>query len=307
MAANANLALLIDADNVSAKYVFGLMAEIAKYGNASVRRIYGDFTDSKMKSWRECLLEYSINPVQSFAYTVGKNSTDGAMIIDAMDLLYKGRISGFCIVSSDSDFTRLAMRIREEGIPVYGFGEKKTPKPFLKACNIFTYLELLETDPEPPAPTTAQKPARDISPITPVTSKPATRSVSYATLQTLKRAVSAAEGEDGWSKLTAVGHKLRILQPDFDARTHGYDGLVPLVRATGHFELQMEGRNGCPVYYVRDKRNPYATTEPNDIKKRNYAEARDTRGSLRLDYSPPAALRESTRGRDLELRGKAID
>lgn len=254
------------------------MAEIAKYGNASVRRIYGDFTNPNMKTWKTCLLDYSIVPVQSFAYTSGKNSTDGAMIIDAMDLLYKGHFHGFCIASSDSDFTRLATRIREQGIPVYGFGEKKTPSPFRKACDKFTYLELLEADPEAEQATTYQKSARpNASPVTPTNGAPTTKPISYDTLSMLKRAVAAAMGEDGWAKLTAVGQKLRILQPDFDARSHGFEGLVPLVRATPHFEMQMENRNGCLVYYVRDKKNQFSTTEPNEIKKRFYTEARDDR------------------------------
>jgi uncharacterized LabA/DUF88 family protein len=132
-----NLALLIDGDNVSPKIIAGLMAEIANYGTASVRRIYGDWTNPSLKSWKTCLLDHSILPIQQFAYTQGKNSTDGAMIIDAMDLLYTGRFSSFCIVSSDSDFTRLAARIREQGVTVYGFGERKTNSAFIAACDKF--------------------------------------------------------------------------------------------------------------------------------------------------------------------------
>ena len=137
------LALLIDGDNASPKIISGLLAEIANYGTASVKRIYGDWTKPNLNGWKECLLEHSIQPVQQFAYTTGKNATDGAMIIDAMDLLYTGRFSGFCIVSSDSDFARLASRIREQGITVYGFGERKTPRPFITACDKFIYVDVL--------------------------------------------------------------------------------------------------------------------------------------------------------------------
>ena len=151
MASNStNLALLIDGDNVSSKIITGLMAEIAKYGTASVRRIYGDWTSPLMNKWKTCLLKYSITPMQQFAYTTGKNSTDGAMIIDAMDLLYTGRFTSFCIVSSDSDFTRLAARIREQGLTVYGFGERKTNSAFIAACDKFVYFDVLSVEPDEP-------------------------------------------------------------------------------------------------------------------------------------------------------------
>ena len=162
---SGTLALLIDGDNASPKIVVGLMAEIANYGVASVKRIYGDWTGPNLKGWKECLLEHSIQPVQQFAYTIGKNATDGAMIIDAMDLLYTGRFSGFCIVSSDSDFARLAARIREQGVTVYGFGERKTPRPFITACDKFVYFDVLNAAGEPKeaqavaAPKAATKPA----------------------------------------------------------------------------------------------------------------------------------------------------
>src|ERR1700712_3408191 len=145
---SGNLALLIDGDNVSPKIIVGLMAEIANYGTASVRRIYGDWTSPYLKAWKTCLLEHSILPIQQFAYTTGKNATDGAMIIDAMDLLYTGRFSSFCLVTSDSDFTRLASRIREQGVTVYGFGERKTHSAFIAACDKFIYLDVLSVEPE---------------------------------------------------------------------------------------------------------------------------------------------------------------
>jgi uncharacterized LabA/DUF88 family protein len=152
---NQTLALLIDGDNASPKIVDGLLAEVANYGTASVKRIYGDWTKPNLTGWKDCLLEHSIQPVQQFAYTTGKNATDGALIIDAMDLLYTGRFSGFCIVSSDSDFARLAARVREQAVTVYGFGERKTPRPFITACDKFVYFDVLN------APGADQGDARD--------------------------------------------------------------------------------------------------------------------------------------------------
>src|ERR1700720_3960326 len=157
---SGTLALMIDGDNASPKIVVGLLAEIANYGVASVKRIYGDWTGPNLKGWKDCLLEHSIQPVQQFAYTTGKNATDGAMIIDAMDLLNTGRFDGFCIVSSDSDFARLAARIREQGITVYGFGERKTPRPFVTACDKFIYLDVLRPDAEPDAAPAAKTAAK---------------------------------------------------------------------------------------------------------------------------------------------------
>src|SRR6266702_7000739 len=164
----ASLALLIDGDNASQKIVAGLLAEVAKYGAAGVRRIYGDWTKPNLGGWKSCLLEHSIQPIQQFAYTTGKNATDGAMIIDAMDLLNTGRFDGFCIVSSDSDFARLAARIREQGVTVYGFGERKTPRPFVTACDRFIYLDVLRQEGDadsgrtkPAARADAKKTARD--------------------------------------------------------------------------------------------------------------------------------------------------
>src|ERR1700722_18831466 len=156
---SGTLALLIDGDNASPKIVIGLMAEIANYGVASVKRIYGDWTGPNLKGWKQSLLEHSIQPVQQFAYTTGKNATDGAMIIDAMDLLYTGRFDGFCIVSSDSDFARLAARLREQGVTVYGFGERQTPRPFVTACDKFIYFDVLQPPHATPPATPAAKAA----------------------------------------------------------------------------------------------------------------------------------------------------
>ncbi len=231
------LALLIDGDNASSKIVAGLLAEIANYGTASVKRIYGDWTKPNLNGWKECLLEHSIQPVQQFAYTTGKNATDGAMIIDAMDLLYTGRFSGFCIVSSDSDFARLAARIREQGVTVYGFGERKTPRPFITACDKFVYFDVLnaageQKEAEAAAPKAiAAKPA------------PAKATLDRAALEMLTKAVTASADEDGRANLARVGAHLAKQSPDFDARNFGFPRLSELVEASGIVEVERIGDN----------------------------------------------------------------
>ena len=208
---SGTLALLIDGDNASPKIVDGLLAEIANYGLASVKRIYGDWTGPNLKGWKQCLLEHSILPVQQFAYTTGKNATDGAMIIDAMDLLYIGRFSGFCIVSSDSDFARLAARIREQGITVYGFGERKTPRPFITACDKFIYFDVLNAvapEAETPVATEhkAHKPVETAGPTPPISKRgPAKPALDKSALDMLTKAVIASADEDGRANLGRVG------------------------------------------------------------------------------------------------------
>ena len=244
------LALLIDGDNAAPKIITGLLAEIANYGTASVKRIYGDWTKPNLNGWKECLLEHSIQPVQQFAYTTGKNATDGAMIIDAMDLLYTGRFSGFCIVSSDSDFARLAARIREQGVIVYGFGERKTPRPFITACDKFVYFDVLNTAGEQKeaeavaAPkTTAAKPA------------PAKAALDRAALDMLAKAVTASADEDGRANLARVGAHLAKQSPDFDARNYGFPRLSDLVEASGIVEVERIGENP-KIIMVRLKGGP---------------------------------------------------
>lgn len=216
------LAVLIDADNASAKIADGLFEEIAKIGEASVRRIYGDFSNARSKAWAEVLSKHAIIPQQQFAYTTGKNASDITLVIDAMDLLHSGRFDGFCLVSSDSDFTRLASRIREQGIDVYGFGEQKTPESFRQACRRFVYTENLV--PVPPAD-------QPDAPKTKALQPPA----NAATI--IKRVIAQMEGEDGWVRLGAVGTQLANLAPDFDPRTFGSRKLSDLVRETGAFEI----------------------------------------------------------------------
>jgi uncharacterized LabA/DUF88 family protein len=231
-----NLAILIDAENVSPQVARGLFAEIAKYGIASVKRIYGDWTDPARKGWKECLLEYSIQPIQQFSYTTGKNSTDGALIIDAMDLLYSGRFEGFCIVSSDSDFVRLATRIREQGLTVFGFGARKTPRPFITACDRFVYFDSLESDGKTEAVaepnTTVPK------------SQNAPKLEAYAeskVLILLQNAVKATSGKDGCADLSRVGSHISKQSPEFDSRNYGFRQLSALIEATGRFNVRRTG------------------------------------------------------------------
>ena len=235
---NGTLALLIDGDNASPKIVVGLLAEIANYGVASVKRIYGDWTSPNTKGWKECLLEHSIQPVQQFAYTTGKNATDGAMIIDAMDLLYTDRFSGFCIVSSDSDFARLASRIREQGVTVYGFGERKTPRPFITACDKFVYFDVLNAAGEPKEAEPAAAPkALAAKPA------PAKTPLDRAALDMLAKAVAATADEDGRANLGRVGGHLAKQSPDFDPRNYGFPRLSNLVEASGIVDVERIGEN----------------------------------------------------------------
>lgn len=215
------LAVLIDADNASAKIADGLFEEIAKIGEASVRRIYGDFSSKRSKAWADVLSEHAIIPQQQFAYTTGKNASDITLVIDAMDLLHSGRFDGFCLVSSDSDFTRLAARIREEGVDVFGFGEQKTPESFRQACRRFIYTENLL----PEAQTANARP----------TAKPL-RGLAHAK-RILNKVVSEMESEDGWVTLGHVGSQLPNLAPDFDPRTYGSTKLSGLVSKIDTLEL----------------------------------------------------------------------
>ena len=245
----ARLAVLIDADNAQPSIIEGLLAEVAKYGTAHVKRAYGDWTSTSLKGWKEQLLTQSIQPIQQFAYTVGKNATDAAMVIDAMDLLYSGRFDGFCIVSSDSDFTRLASRIREAGLTVYGFGERKTPKPFVAACDKFIYTENLAYElGGAAAPGVPDRPIQRAS---------ASRLKADAKLvHQVRAAVEAASDDDGFAALANVGHIVTKQQPDFDPRTYGYTKLSDLVAATDLFDIQRRSPgDGKPhVIYIRDKR-----------------------------------------------------
>ncbi len=217
------LAVLIDAENASFKIVDGLFEEIAKIGEASARRIYGDFSNAKLKGWAEALTRHAILPQQQFANTTGKNASDIALAIDAMDLLHNGRFDGFCLVSSDSDFTRLASRIREHGVDVFGFGEQKTPASFRQACRRFIYTENLRSA----VPAAATNKGSRKAPIDPLEEVAAT----------VRRIVAGVESDDGWVLLGLVGNQLANLVPDFDPRTYGASKLSDLIRKTKAFEI----------------------------------------------------------------------
>lgn len=237
----ARLAVLIDADNAQPANVSALLAEVAKYGTAHVKRAYGDWTNTHLRSWKDELLQQSIQPIQQFGYTRGKNATDSALIIDAMDLLYSGRLDGFCIVSSDSDFTRLAARIRESGLVVYGFGERKTPEPFVAACDKFIYVENLSGQPEQESPRERRTGAQ------------LKQDAGLITL--LRNAIDAASDEDGWAALGPVGSIISKQRPDFDARTYGYGKLSDLVAATTLFEIERRstGEGRPKTIHVRNR------------------------------------------------------
>lgn len=236
------LAILIDADNAQPSITENLLAEIAKYGTANVKRIYGDWTQPQLGSWKSILLEHSIQPIQQFGYTRGKNATDSAMIIDAMDLLYTGKFDGFCIVSSDSDFTKLAARIREAGLVVYGFGEKKTPEPFVAACDKFIYTEVLVEEDE-------EKPSRK---------RTGTNQLKQDTklVNLVRNAIEASSDESGWADLASVGSYIAKQSPEFDPRNYGYRKLGELVKAMQLFEIEERrvGDGHSKVIYVKDKR-----------------------------------------------------
>ena len=240
--ASTKLAVLIDADNAQPAVVEGLLAEIAKYGTATVKRAYGDWTGPQLKGWKEALLKYAIQPIQQFRYTTGKNATDSALIIDAMDLLYSAKLGGFCIISSDSDFTRLAARVREAGLVVYGFGEKKTPSPFVSACDKFIYTEIL-VGKEDEDETVAARSAAQL--------KQDTRLVTL-----LRNAVEASSDDSGWSFLGAVGTNIAKQAPEFDPRNYGYRKLSELVAASGLFEIENRkvGDGTTTATYVRSRR-----------------------------------------------------
>jgi uncharacterized LabA/DUF88 family protein len=246
----ARLAVLIDADNAQPSITEGLLAEVAKLGTAHVKRAYGDWTGTNLKGWKDHLLAQSIQPIQQFAYTKGKNATDAAMVIDAMDLMYTGRFDGFCIVSSDSDFTRLAARLRESGLTVYGFGERKTPKPFVAACDKFIYIENLRFADDGTAAGAEPKPARR---------GPATASELKADsvlVNLLRNAVEAASDDDGWAPLASIGNIITNQQPDFDSRSYGYAKLSDLIKATSLFTVarRSPGEGKQAVVYAREKR-----------------------------------------------------
>lgn len=247
------LAVLIDADNAQAAVIEGLLAEIATFGEATVKRIYGDFTSPASGQWKKVLNRHAIKPVQQFAYTTGKNATDSTMIIDAMDLLYTRRFDGFCLVSSDSDFTGLALRIREEGLTVLGFGEKKTPDAFRNACHKFVFTELLRSLPEKERSSGAALVPKTNEPVRP---DPSPEPPDEIPAEQFLRALDQASDDEGWAHLSAFGNYLTKLQPDFDPRLYGFKKLSELVRARRDiFEVEDRAPVGAQgkALYVRHR------------------------------------------------------
>lgn len=242
MIKDTKLAVLIDGDNIPSKYIKEMMEEIAKYGTPTIKRIYGDWTKPHLSKWKNILLENAITPIQQYAYTTGKNATDSAMIIDAMDILYSEKVNGFCLVSSDSDFTKLATRLREAGMQVFGIGEKKTPDPFIVACDKFIYLEILKKDSDSPVGKDKPK-AASMYAITP------------KVMRLLKNSVSDAADEDGWAFMGDVGSLILKKQANFDARNFGFEKLTPLFASLDKFEIDQREQPGArfKIIYVKNK------------------------------------------------------
>jgi uncharacterized LabA/DUF88 family protein len=242
----SKLAVLIDGDNIPSTHVKEMMEEIAKYGSPTIKRIYGDWTKPHLSKWKNVLLENAITPVQQYGYTVGKNATDSAMIIDAMDILYSGKVDGFCIVSSDSDFTRLAIRLREAGMKVYGIGEKKTPDPFIVACDKFIYIEILKKETQPKDAEWSKEPKAK---------KESFEKITPRVINLISTTISDAADEDGWAFLGDVGTLLLKKQPNFDPRNFGFQKLTPLINSLKRFDIEQRESTKAKIklIYVRNK------------------------------------------------------
>lgn len=238
---NLRLAVLIDADNVSSANIKGIMEEIARYGTPTIKRIYGDWTKPNLSAWKAVLLENAIIPMQQYGYTTGKNSTDSAMIIDAMDILYSDRVDGFCIVSSDSDFTRLVIRLREAGMRVLGIGEKKTPTPFIAACEKFIYIEIINADPDKKEPKTETK---------------MTKAQKAELIKIISTTIDLAQDESEWVFLGDIGNLVLKKRPDFDPRNYGFLKLTPLIKSLDAFEIKerMSAKGNIKLVYIRNKK-----------------------------------------------------
>ena len=240
------LAVLIDGDNIPSAYVKEMMEEIAKYGNPTIKRIYGDWTKPHLSKWKNLLLENAITPIQQYGYTTGKNATDSAMIIDAMDILYSEKVDGFCLVSSDSDFTRLATRLREAGMAVYGIGEKKTPNPFIVACDKFIYIEILKSSSEENNSESTTKSSNSKSDVDKITPKE---------IKFIATTIDDVADDDGWAFLGDVGSLLQKKQPNFDSRNYGFQKLTPLINSIPEFEIERreDSKGRLKLIYVKIK------------------------------------------------------
>jgi uncharacterized LabA/DUF88 family protein len=237
------LAILIDGDNIPSSYIKVMMEEVTKYGSPTIKRIYGDWTKPNLTKWKNILLENAITPIQQYSYTVGKNATDSAMIIDAMDILYSEKVDGFCIISSDSDFTRLATRLREAGMKVIGMGEKKTPEPFIVACDKFIYLEIIKHQYD--SGLDSEKEESD--------EKEKYDKITPKVINLITTTINDLADDDGWAFLGDVGSLLQKKQPNFDSRNYGFQKLTPLIYSTKKFEIeQRESSKGkYKLIYVR--------------------------------------------------------
>lgn len=240
------LAVLIDADNVPYANVKEMLEEISKNGTPTIKRIYADWTKPTVSGWKNVLLENAITPIQQYSYTTGKNSSDSALIIDAMDILYSGKVDGFCIVSSDSDFTRLATRLREAGMKVLGFGEKKTPQPFIASCDKFIYLEILKNEPEENTSKLTSKPKTKKEPL---------NKVDARTRRLIIESVNDLADENGYTFLGNLGNFIIKKKPDFDSRNYGFPKLLPLIRSMNLFEIDERdtGINNIRHVYLKQK------------------------------------------------------
>lgn len=245
---DSKLAVLIDGDNIPSAYVKEMMEEIAKYGNPTIKRIYGDWTKPHLSKWKTLLLENAITPIQQYAYTTGKNATDSAMIIDAMDILYSGKVNGFCLVSSDSDFTRLATRLREAGMLVYGIGEKKTPNPFIVACDRFIYIEILKTQTQEEEEGETKSTKRKSS------AKSSVDKITPKVIQLISTTINDLADDGGWASLGDVGSLLQKKQPNFDARNFGFQKLSLLIKSTKRYNMELrENHKGRKLLSVKTK------------------------------------------------------
>lgn len=247
------LAVLIDGDNIPSGHVKEMLEEIAKYGNPTIKRIYGDWTKPHLSKWKNLLLENAITPIQQYGYTTGKNATDSAMIIDAMDILYSGKVTGFCLVSSDSDFTRLATRLREAGMQVIGIGEKKTPNPFIVACDKFVYVEILKNQSE-------KKNEDNVG-----ANKSNVDSITNKEINLISTTISDLSDDDGWAFLGDVGSLLQKKQPNFDSRIYGFEKLTPLIKSIDKFEIESRENAGGKnrLIFVKNKEKQTKKTKKN--------------------------------------------
>ncbi len=272
---NPRLAVLIDADNTSATHAAALLEEITKYGTATVRRAYGDWTDGRLQKWKPQLNLHAIQPIQQFAYTTGKNATDFALVIDAMDLLYAGHLDGFVIVSSDSDFTRLATRLRESARVVYGIGARKTPQAFVAGCDRFIYLELLAADADASSGDQSSSGSDDAPPPPPIK-------------RILTAAIESTSQDDGWSALGGIGSHLVKTHPSFDPRLYGHTKLSNLVKAQSYVEVRTPHSGAGSTVWVRIKPAGQKTVEKTDEKPAPKAAKRTTKRAAKKPADPPA-------------------